>query len=219
MHKIQMLKEMGIDVWIEKGDSLAVEAGGMQITDSLSSLTEKMHECKLCSFYQRRKQAIFGHGLEFEPQVLVVGERPSFEDNDRGELFTRSRGSLLNSMLNSIGINQQRCYFANLIKCYPGDDAKSIARGIHECIPYLYGQIELIQPQFILFLGHDAADPFLKSKDLERKLQSDVYYYRQKIPVIITESLDSLFASPQQKRDAWRDLQLLRGIMDDVSRH
>lgn len=101
-------------------------------------------------------------------RVLIVGEAPGINEEQRGEPFIGSSGAELNKMLHEAGILRTECRVTNVCKYRPpGNDIKNfflkhtkdsripgplIAEGIEE----LKEEINLIRPTVIIALGETA---------------------------------------------------------------
>ena len=83
-----------------------------------------------------------------------------------------------------------------------------------QCIPYLYKQLDLIRPRFILAVGLTAANGLLNTKATMRELRGKVHDYHG-INLIATYHPAALLRNPQWKRPTWEDVQHLRRLYDE----
>jgi DNA polymerase len=65
-------------------------------------------------------------------------------------------GKLLDKLLAGIGLERADVYIANVIKCRPPGNRDPVPDEIESCEPYLFRQIELIEPKVIATLGNFA---------------------------------------------------------------
>jgi uracil-DNA glycosylase len=73
-------------------------------------------------------------------------------------------GKLLDQLLEEIGIRRRDIYIANVIKCRPPQNRNPRAEEIESCKPYLFKQIELIDPEVICTLGNFSTQLLLGTK-------------------------------------------------------
>lgn len=82
------------------------------------SLEAAIRECEACGLCRTRRQAVPGSGSR-DARLLVIGEAPGAEEDQRGEPFVGRAGELLDQMLLAIGLDRRRVYLANVLKCRP----------------------------------------------------------------------------------------------------
>jgi len=164
--------------------------------------------CTLCELHTSRTQTVFGVGKR-NADWLLIGEAPGRDEDQQGEPFVGRAGLLLNAMLQSIGLQREQVYIANILKCRPPNNRDPRPEEVVCCEPYLMRQIELIQPRLILALGRIAAQNLLNTETPIGKLRGTVHQFRSTgIPLIATYHPAYLLRSPLEKRKAWQDLQL-----------
>ena len=72
--------------------------------------------------------------------------------------FIGRAGQLLTKIIEAIGLERQDVYIANVIKCRPPGNRNPEPDEVEQCEPYLFRQIDVIQPKVIVPLGKFAAD-------------------------------------------------------------
>ena len=87
---------------------------------------------------------------------MFVGEAPGFHEDKQGYPFVGQAGKLLDKLLAGIGLERADVYIANVIKCRPPGNRDPVPDEIETCEPYLFRQIELIEPRVIATLGNFA---------------------------------------------------------------
>lgn len=165
--------------------------------------------CKLCS--QGRSQIVFGVGHP-KARLLLVGEAPGEEEDKRGEPFVGRAGQLLTKIIESIGLSREQVYIANVIKCRPPDNRNPEPDEVAACEPYLFRQIDVIQPMVIVPLGKFAAQCLLKTTDPITRLRGRRFDYRG-TTLIPTFHPAYLLRNPSAKREVWEDMKLVRAIL------
>ena len=176
-------------------------------------LAAVVKDCRRCPLHQTRTQAVFGVGNR-SARWLVIGEAPGADEDRQGEPFVGRAGQLLNSMLKSMGLAREQVYIANILKSRPPNNRDPRQEEVAECIPYLYRQIELIDPTLILCVGRIAAQTLLATDTPIGKLRGKLHHLAptqpagRPRPMIVTYHPAYLLRSPAEKRKAWGDLVL-----------
>jgi uracil-DNA glycosylase len=163
--------------------------------------------CTLCALHSTRTQGVFGVGNR-NAQWLVIGEAPGADEDRQGEPFVGRAGQLLNSMLKAIGLAREQVYIANILKSRPPGNRDPRPEEVRACIPYLFRQIELVNPQLILCVGRIAAQTLLEVDTPIGKLRGRLHRIAANRPMIVTYHPAYLLRSPGEKRKAWMDLVL-----------
>src|SRR6476646_7625548 len=122
---------------------------------NLDALREQASVCTRCALSQGRTQVVFGNGHP-DADLMFVGEAPGFHEDQQGIPFVGQAGKLLDKLLAGIGLTRADVYVANTLKCRPPGNRDPLPEEKHECEPYLFRQIELIQPKVIATLGNHA---------------------------------------------------------------
>ena len=124
--------------------------------EMLNKLREEIGDCKRCELYKTRRNLVFGEGNP-EASLMFVGEAPGEEEDKQGRPFVGQAGKLLTRLIESIGMTRDEVYIANVLKCRPPGNRNPKEEEIEACSPFLFKQIEIIQPKIICALGAFAA--------------------------------------------------------------
>lgn len=176
-------------------------------------LVATVSACQRCALHQTRTQAVFGVGNR-TARWLVIGEAPGADEDRQGEPFVGRAGQLLNSMLKAMGLAREQVFIANILKSRPPNNRDPRPEEVQACIPFLYRQIELIDPQLILCVGRIAAQTLLNTDTPIGKLRGKLHHLAptrpgaKSRPMIVTYHPAYLLRSPAEKRKAWGDLVL-----------
>lgn len=81
-----------------------------------------------------------------------------------------------------------------------------------QCLPYLWRQIALVQPDVILCVGRIAAQRLLGREEPLARMRGRVHEAAGR-PVVVTYHPAYLLRSPGEKRKAWADLKLALGVL------
>lgn len=178
------------------------------------ALAAAVHGCRRCELCESRTQAVFGVG-DRQARLMIVGEAPGAEEDRQGEPFVGRAGRLLNAMLRAVGLDRERVFIANILKCRPPRNRDPQPAEVAQCMPYLRRQIELISPALILCVGRIAAQNLLATDTPIGRLRGSLHRLETGVPVIVTYHPAYLLRSPGEKRKAWEDLKLVIGALGD----
>jgi uracil-DNA glycosylase family 4 len=165
--------------------------------------------CKLCTL--GRSQIVFGVGNP-RARLMFVGEAPGEDEDKKGEPFVGRAGQLLTKIIEAIGMTREQVYIANVIKCRPPGNRNPESDEVASCEPFLFRQIDVIQPKVIVPLGKFAAQCLLKSMDPITKLRGRQFDYRGTV-LIPTFHPAYLLRNPSAKREVWEDMKKVRAIL------
>jgi uracil-DNA glycosylase family 4 len=219
---VELVEESAPEVEVAQHSSPVTKEAGVTGRADVSrldwpELTERVATCQQCVLHGSRTQTVFGVGNR-EADWLIIGEAPGAEEDRRGEPFVGRAGQLLDAMLQAIGLDRQRAYIANILKCRPPNNRDPLPEEVVSCEPFLRRQIELIQPKVILAVGRIAAQNLLNSNQPIGRLRGQVHHFGEaQIPLIVTYHPAYLLRSPLEKRKAWLDLLLARRTLSGIS--
>jgi len=123
--------------------------------EELVSLYKRARTCTLCPLAEGRTQVVFGNG-NADADLMFVGEAPGFHEDQQGIPFVGRAGNLLSELLEGIGMSREEVFVANVLKCRPPGNRDPQPDEIDTCKPYLFKQVELIQPRVVCTLGNFA---------------------------------------------------------------
>ena len=129
----------------------------------LSALRDEIGDCKRCKLCQARTNIVFGVG-DPHARLMFVGEGPGADEDAQGEPFVGRAGQKLNEMIHAIGLERKDVYIANVVKCRPPGNRDPEPDEVKTCSPFLFRQIEIIQPKVIVALGSPATKTLLDTK-------------------------------------------------------
>lgn len=185
-----------------------------EISTDLDILNKQICNCVKCALGTTRTKFVFGVGNP-NADVMVIGEAPGADEDAQGEPFVGRAGQLLNKILEAVQFKREEVFIANILKCRPPNNRKPLPEETELCEPYLWKQIELIRPKFILCLGLTAAQTLLRTTESMGQLRQSTHMYRN-TPVIVTYHPAALLRNPNWKRPTWEDVQRLRKMYDET---
>lgn len=160
--------------------------------------------CKRCDLYKSKKNIVFGEGNP-DTNLMVVGEAPGAQEDATGIPFVGASGRKLTRILRSAGIERDKIYIANVVKCRPPGNRTPVEREILSCGRYLRLQVEIIQPEYILALGNVAMGFFLNVSGGITKLRGRIFNY-QGIKIFPTFHPSYLLKHPEAEEIFKKDI-------------
>jgi uracil-DNA glycosylase family 4 len=129
--------------------------------------------CRRCSaLVANRRCIVHGYGLNggrSPLRILFVGEAPGYKGADlTGVPFTCDRsGVRLQQALIELGLSEERdprnprprlgCFVTNIVRCNPPSNRTPHRDEIENCLPYLWQEMDLLQPDVVVPIGNVAA--------------------------------------------------------------
>jgi len=130
--------------------------------EELVAVYREARDCKACPLWEGRKQVVFGNG-NADADLMFVGEAPGFHEDQQGLPFVGRAGKLLDELLAGIDMTRDDVFVANVLKCRPPGNRDPQPEEIESCRPYLYKQVELIEPKVVCTLGNFATKLLTRS--------------------------------------------------------
>ncbi len=143
-----------------------------------------------------------------QQEVLCSSARLGADEDIQGEPFVGRAGQLLNNMITAMGIRREDVYIANVVKCRPPGNRTPEKDECDTCSPFLARQIETVKPKVIVALGAVAAKTLLQVNDSMANLRGRLHDFRG-FPLAVTYHPAYLLRDPRQKKEAWKDLQMV----------
>lgn len=143
--------------------------------EELEVLKEKCKSCLKCELGKTRINIVFSDGNGETAKAILIGEAPGENEDKTGTPFVGRAGKLLNEFLEKAGISREKdLYIINTVKCrppknrVPSDDEKKA------CENYLLKQIEIVNPEVIIFCGSTALKSFYPQKTPISKIRGEI---------------------------------------------
>lgn len=132
-----------------------------------------------CGLSDNATQAVPGEGSA-DAKILFIGEAPGKNEDEQGRPFVGAAGKFFDQMLESIGLAREDVYITNIVKFRPPNNRDPLPHEIEASLPWLEGQINIIRPKLIVFLGRHSLNHFFPDEQiskahgklLERKFQN-----------------------------------------------
>lgn len=180
---------------------------------AMAGLRQRALACRKCEHLAvARKNVAFGVGDIHSP-LMFVGEAPGADEDEQGEPFVGKAGQLLTRIIQTMGLDRDRVYIANILKCRPDTPGQSSGNRkptpseMATCLPYLLEQIDLIQPRVIVALGATAIEGLFGKSEGITRLRGRWLTFRD-TPVMPTYHPAYLLRNQSlaEKRKVWEDM-------------
>lgn len=174
---------------------------------ALDVIRQEIGNCTRCQLaFEGRHKIVFGDG-DPNAELLFVGEGPGADEDMQGVPFVGRAGQLLNNMIAAMGLDRQRVYIANIVKCRPPKNRVPEPSEANVCTQFLFQQIGVVRPKLIVALGSTAATYLLGTKAALSVLRGKMHRCMG-TKLIVTYHPAYLLRDPRQKAETWKDLQL-----------
>jgi len=185
---------------------------------TLDELNAKILRCTRCGLARTRNNVVPGMGVT-NPEVMVIGEGPGYDEDMKGLPFVGKAGMLLDKMLNAIQLDRNtNCYIANVVKCRPPENRNPFPDEQSSCFLFLETQIHILKPKMILCMGKISIEKLLNQSISINQSHGEFFEYNG-IPVMATYHPSALLRNEELKRPAWEDLKKFRVRLNDILRN
>lgn len=150
---------------------------------TLPKLHQTHHLLCKCGLKKTATQPVFGNGNP-HADIVFIGEAPGKKEDATGMPFVGTAGKFLAEMLETIKLKREDIYITNIVKYRPPENRDPTDKEKEACVPWLYDELNFIQPKLIIFLGRHSMNDFfpdLKISDAHGTL------IHKKLPHIATE--------------------------------
>jgi len=146
----------------------------MSKKQEMKNIADLVKNCKKCNLWKTRNKPVIGDG-SVDADIMFIGEAPGYNEDRQGLPFVGKAGGVLDQLLESVGLQRQDVYIANILKCRPPKNRNPFESEIITCTRYLNKQIEIIQPKLIISLGNFASSFTFKKFGLKYDKISSVH--------------------------------------------
>jgi len=189
-------------------DTVAAARAAAAQAQSLDELRGMLEAFEGLALKRTATRLVFASGNP-AARVMLVGEAPGRDEDREGEPFVGRAGRLLDLMLAAIGLDRGSVYIANVIPWRPPGNRTPTPQESQVCLPFIRRQIELADPDILVFLGGTAAQTMTGAREgilrMRGKWREHVTASGNAIPAMPTLHPAYLLRTPAHKRLAWRD--------------
>jgi uracil-DNA glycosylase len=133
----------------------------------LASLAAAAAHCEGCDLCRHATQTVFGRGRVGAP-LMLVGEQPGDEEDQRGEPFVGPAGQVLRDAIDAAHIEWEDVYLTNAVKHFHWEPRgkrrlhkRPPWRAVAACQDWLAAEVTAVEPRIIVCLGVTAAQAVL----------------------------------------------------------
>lgn len=173
--------------------------------DNWKELEESIINCKNCKLCTNRRNIVLGEGNK-NAQIMFIGDGPRTEEDIQGKPFVGKDGQLMDRAFEGIGLDKNKIYITNLIKCRIPNNKILEKEEITECLNYLRNEVILIKPKIIVLLGNVVLKNIL-NKDLEMFSARGNWIEKKGIWYLPTWHPSDLLKDEKKKIQFWNDLK------------
>ena len=165
----------------------------------------------------RGANTVFARGPADAP-VMLIGEGPGAEEEQRGQPFVGRSGQLLDKMLAAGGL-EGRVFITNTVFWRPPADRTPSAAEQAICLPFLERAVALVRPRVLVLAGGASAKAMLRVHDGILSLRGRWFDWTpegggEPIPALPILHPAFLLRQPVAKRRAWQDILTLLSRLD-----
>lgn len=143
--------------------------------EELNKLMGKCNDCMRCELGKTRTNIVFSDGNAESAKAILIGEAPGENEDKTGTPFVGRAGKLLNEFLEKSGISRKDdLYIINTVKCRPPHNRVPSDQEKAECSEYLLKQIEIVNPNVLIFCGATALKSFYPKKTPISKIRGEI---------------------------------------------
>ena len=143
--------------------------------EKLEILRGKCNNCFMCELGKTRNNIVFSDGNPESAKAILIGEAPGENEDKTGTPFVGRAGKLLNEFLEKTGISRaEDLYIINTVKCRPPQNRVPTDEEKALCSEYLLKQIEIVNPNVLIFCGSTALKSFYPKKTPISKIRGEI---------------------------------------------
>ena len=155
----------------------------------LAKINQKWHKKNKCGLKKTATQPVFGFGNP-KADIVFIGEAPGKDEDLQGKPFVGRSGKFLDEMLTSIKMKREDVYITNTVKYRPPNNRDPRPEEIAQCLPWLFEELNFINPKIIVTLGRHSLNRFFPEEKI-----SEVHgkILKRKVEGLKTENFFALY--------------------------
>ncbi|WP_300702535.1 uracil-DNA glycosylase family protein [uncultured Campylobacter sp.] len=121
---------------------------------SYENLKEQIYSCELCSYSKKRKHIFFPRKKK-DMKIFIIDSFIKKSENENGIFMSSTQNTKLKTLLKQhLNLEEKDYYISYIYKCFC--DEKNDDFALKQCVPYVFAELSLLKPDFILCLGENA---------------------------------------------------------------
>lgn len=173
--------------------------------DNWEDLEESIKGCNKCKLCRTRRNIVFGCG-DKNADIMLIGEGPGADEDAQGIPFVGKAGKLMDKALEGLGLEREKLYIANIVKCRPPSNRVPEEDEAEACLNYLRNQVILVKPKIIVLLGSTALKNIC-GKNYGITVSRGNWIEKKGILYMPTWHPAALLRDENKKIEFWKDLK------------
>jgi DNA polymerase len=179
--------------------------------ETLAEIRADLGDCQRCKLAAGRKTIVFGQG-DPHAALVFVGEGPGADEDEQGLPFVGRAGKLLNRMIQAVGMKREEVYICNIVKCRPPGNRTPEKDEVDACSPFLFRQLQSIQPRLICCLGSPAMKTLLGIKEGITRVRGQFFDYG-KTKAFVAYHPAYVLRNPREEKVLREDFDTIRDFV------
>lgn len=100
--------------------------GNQPVDSAFRNLNAEIRTCRRCRLAKSRINALCGEG-DLHAELMLIAQAPGEKEDREGKMFISPSGRVLDELLAGVGIQREKIYMTNLIKCMLPKNRKPIS--------------------------------------------------------------------------------------------
>ncbi len=175
---------------------------------------ERCKTCTDCPLAETRQNVVVFRG-GIDAPLLILGEGPGREEDERGIPFCGRSGRLLDAALQSLEFKERDIHIANMVKCRPPGNRVPNPDELAACRHHLREQFKLLNPKIILVMGNTAFQNFTGQKTGITRARGK-WLEDKDFLVLPTFHPAYVLRDPRRKPDLYHDLLTCRNKLVEL---
>jgi len=195
-------------------------------TKDMKKLRAAAPACRGCPLYEHATQVVFGEGPP-DARVVMVGEQPGDEEDQKGHPFVGPSGRLLSKAMHEAGLDREKIYVTNAVKHFKFVErgkrrihAKPNVLEISACRPWLEAELTSIKPELVVCLGATAAQSLMGPSFRITKERGNFFPHHWAKQLVATVHPSAILRAPEKYEEEYelfvRDLRVIAGRVKEL---
>lgn len=177
---------------------------------TFSSLDELAQALKSCKSPLKHTAISFVFSAGTPSDIMLVGEAPGAEEDQKGEPFVGKSGQLLMHMFACVGLKRNDLYITNIVPWRPPQNRTPSKEEIAFFTPFIKEHIRLAKPRIVVIVGATPLTaifgPQAQGITKTRGQWKVLTIQDSSFPCIPIFHPAYLLRQPFKKKEAWQDL-------------
>lgn len=181
--------------------------------EKIEELNVIIEKCNMCKLYKTRKNTVKGKG-NTSAEIMIIAESPNASEETEKESLNGNTAELLKCAIQTLGIDQDKIYYTNLVKCRPYANKRLEMDEISCCMNYLRNEVLIIKPKIIVLLG-DVVSKIILGEDYQNleinknNISNKKIIIKKNIKYIMTYNILQILQDENKKVEFLKDLNII----------